>query len=208
MPKIVSFINQKGGAGKSTLAVNLLCAFRLALLPDGLSVVLVDADPQGTALSWKSKNEDSDLLVLGMQAKGLIKQVFSLSFDLVLIDTKGSFDDVIGETVAVSDIVLIPVRPSAPDFWAAQPVVDLIKMRQVVNPNLKAAFVITQDKPNTLLSKEIDLALKEFGFPVFYGTSELEIYKQTMAMGDSVMNSKSVKAREEMNALVESVFEL
>jgi chromosome partitioning protein len=208
MPKIVSFINQKGGAGKSTLAVNLLCAFHLSLSSDGLKVVLVDADPQGTALSWKSKNDDSDLLVLGMQSKGLIKQVVSLSFDLVLIDTKGSFDEVIGETVAVSDIVLIPVRPSAPDFWAAEPVVDLIKMRQSVNPNLKAAFVITQDKPNTLLSKEIDLALTQFGFPVLYGTSELEVYKQTMATGDSVMNSKNTKARDEISALVESIFEL
>ena len=60
MATIIAIVNQKGGVGKTTLAVNLVRSFQL----EGFSVVIADSDPQGTARDWRQSSEDKNLVAV------------------------------------------------------------------------------------------------------------------------------------------------
>lgn len=203
-PKIISFVNQKGGCGKSTTAIQLACAFKQA----GYTVAIADADPQATALSWFGASEQEDKLpVFGFAVEGTIKQVKKLPFEIVIIDTQASISKLLAEVISASDMCLIPVTPSAPDVWGSANVVELIKVRKTINPTLAAAFVITKAKAGTVLANQITDALAAYEFPVLAGTSEFEVYKQTIASGDCVYVTHHEKAKTEMTNLTNNVID-
>src|ERR1700739_1439933 len=114
---ILSVLNQKGGVGKTTLSVNLAAA----LAARKQRVLVVDADPQGSALDWVAvRGQDAPFVAVGM-----CKPVIHLEppkmgkdFDVILIDGPPRVYEVAKSAVMASDAVLIPVLPSQFDVWA------------------------------------------------------------------------------------------
>lgn len=208
MSKIIAVLNQKGGAGKTTISTNLA----RALHADGHKVLLVDSDPQGSARDWSSASEGSVLTVVGLDRPTLDKDVQKIreSFDFVVIDGAPQIAEMSTAAIKCADLVLVPVTPSPYDIWACKDLVDIIKARQSVTDGLpKAAFVISRTNPSTRLSKEIVEALAEFELPIFKSfTSQRVVYAESATNGLTVIDvNGNLEAKKEIISIKDEVLE-
>ncbi len=206
--KVISILNQKGGVGKTTISVNLASA----IAKKGKSVLLVDADPQGSALDWfASRSDEMEPLfpVVGCAKPNLHKTIPDLGKgrDVVVIDGAPRVTDLARAAIMASDLVLIPVQPSPYDVWAAEEVVKLIKEAQIYRPEIQAAFVINRKIAKTAIGRDIVDALEGFEVEVLDSTlSQRVVYAESAAVGVAVFeqDSKSYATRE-VNRLAKEV---
>lgn len=205
MTKVISILNQKGGVGKTTLAVNLAFAFKA----QGNRVLLIDSDPQGSARDWHAANEGELLEVVGLDRPTLDKDIhkFKKDYDFIFIDGAPHLSMMAARAIICSDLILVPVQPSPYDIWASKDIVDLIKQRQeITEGKLKAVFVISRAIPNTVLSREVREAVLEYGLPVLEnGTYQRVLYSTTAAVGRSVYGDTESKASHDIELLVEEI---
>ncbi len=191
MSKIIAVLNQKGGAGKTTLSTNLARALQL----DGDKVLLIDSDPQGSARDWNAAGNGELLPVVGLDRPTLAKDIQAIqdNQDWLIIDGAPQIAELAVAAIKCADMILIPVQPSPYDVWACEDLVDIIKTRQeVTNGKPKAAFIISRVIKNTQLSKEIGEALEGYGLPVFKNfTSQRVIYPKSAATGLTVLDAES-----------------
>jgi chromosome partitioning protein len=203
MSMIISVLNLKGGSGKSTISTNLAVAYKL----DGKKVLLIDSDPQATSIRWAGERPEDKVkvnVVAIPDAKALRKQVkdFMADYDVLIIDGAPQLDLISTTSIAISEVVLIPVSPSPYDIWATENIVQRVKSAQEINPDLKASFIINRDNPRTLLSKDTDEALNELGLPIFQTRLHNRIaYADSALNGLSVLEWTDLKGKEEIMAL-------
>jgi chromosome partitioning protein len=139
----ITLAGQKGGTGKSTIAVHLASEYQRR----GLRVLVLDADPQGTALTWSEaaaeRGHDAPN-VLGV-GDALRAQLPSLrrGYDLVIIDTAGRQSKRLAGALALSDLALIPCKPSAPDVWALADTIELVERVRDVR-DIEARIVVNE----------------------------------------------------------------
>ncbi|MCI4680467.1 AAA family ATPase [Rhodoblastus acidophilus] len=158
---IVGVLNQKGGVGKTTIAVNLASCFSRS----GRRVLLVDADPQGSALAWSAARQvDPDFVVVGMAKPTLHREMPTLAknYDMVVIDGAPRVNELGRAAIMASDLVLIPVQPSPYDVWAAAETVQLIREARQFKDSLRAAFLINRKIANTAIGRDFHAALAQF----------------------------------------------
>lgn len=194
MTKVIAILNQKGGSGKTTIAVNLTHA----LLHNHLKVALIDNDPQGSARDWSEMNGGELFPVIGMDRETLPKDLEAIkdNFDYIVIDGAPQITKLAAAAIKAADVILIPCQPSPYDIWACSDLVELIKARQeMTGGKPKAAFVISRAITGTLLSKEITEALSAYELPVFkYGTTQRVAYARTAAFGATVCSESITSA--------------
>jgi chromosome partitioning protein len=125
--RTISIISQKGGAGKTTLAIHLAGAATSA----GLSALILDADPQATASQWSQWRGGIDPEVIDCASPTLlarkVAQAGELGADLVVIDTPPHADIMAREACKIADLILIPCRPQAFDLSAVETTAELAK---------------------------------------------------------------------------------
>ena len=123
----VSLVGQKGGTGKTTVALGLAVAASRA----GLVTAIIDVDPQATAANWKDRRQDDNPAVVSAQASRLRQTVDAAragGAELVIIDTAGRNDDSALSAARLSDLVLIPTRPNVVEIETLHAVADLIRL--------------------------------------------------------------------------------
>lgn len=194
---IISVLNQKGGVGKTTLATSISAG----LAAQGEKVLLVDADPQHSALDWGAKREAPlPFTLLGLPTAVLHRDLPSLignPYSVIVIDGPGKLTDVPRSAIMASDLVLIPVQPSPYDVWAAQDLLNILKEAQIYRPNVKAAFVINGKRENSTLGREVIEAVREFGLPVLEtNIHRRDCYAGTAGRGISVLEMKATTPSE------------
>jgi chromosome partitioning protein len=206
MPTI-AFLSQKGGAGKTTLAT---CVARQLQL-DGHEVILIDADPQGSARDWRAATDRETVLVVGLDRPTLDKDIKALSDNgkkWVIIDGAPRNEAMTLSAIKAADLVLIPVQPSPYDVWASEDLVSVIKARQeVTDGKPKAAFVISRVIRRTELSRDVYSALDEMGLPVLQSdTTQRQIYPKAAAEGLTPADLEPKgEAAKEIQALVKEI---
>lgn len=199
--RTVAVLNQKGGAGKTTLATNLAHALQRG----GSEVLLVDADPQGSARDWSEASEGGICPVVGLDRETLARDLPAITdgYDWVVIDGPPQIARISAAAVTVADVVLIPVQPSPYDIWSCADLVDIVEARRSVMDGMPvAAFVITRAITNTKLSKEVSVALDGYGLPVFKArTTQRVAYPTTAATGSTVFSDPSGPAALEIESI-------
>lgn len=211
MPSVVAVLNQKGGSGKTTIATNLARGLQL----EGYRVLIADADPQRTATAWSDlRDGDSDLPpVVGVGASALEQDLDDVgaAYDLIVIDGAPALDSLNVKALKAADVVLIPVRPSGPDVWAGEGLVDLVRTRQDVTGGYpKAAFVVSQQIARTNLAEEIEEVLDAYKLPVLQGrTGQRVAFAEALSGGTTVMDlSGAPKAEEEIREITDDTLAL
>ena len=189
MCKIIAVLNQKGGAGKTTIATNLAHALQL----EGHKVILVDSDPQGSARDWNAASDGALIKVIGMDRATLAKDIMAVvdNHDFIIIDGAPQIADLAIAAIKCADMILIPVQPSPYDIWACEDLVEIIKARQeITDGKPKAAFIISRVIKNTQLGKEIREALEGYNLPVFKNfTTQRVVYAKSAATGLTVLST-------------------
>lgn len=160
MPTI-AIVSQKGGSGKTTLAVNL--ATRAAQA--GHESCVIDTDPQATAAAWSDWRGDYLPVVVTSPPARLGRTIDSATkngVDFIVIDTPPHADAAAREAIKAADIVLIPTKPRAFDLHALEPIADLVEFAK------KPAFVVLNGVPAgaTVLTKDARKAAKEMGLKI------------------------------------------
>jgi chromosome partitioning protein len=209
---IISFLNQKGGVGKTTLSINVATALALKKL----KVLLIDADPQNSALDWASIRKKEGLFTVVSITKPIIhKEVKKLTkdYDHIIIDGPPRIYDVAKSAIVSSDLVIMPVQPSPYDVWAANEVVNLIK--EVSEPlegikNIKCAFLINRKIVNTAVGRDVTQALEHYGMDILENhICQRVAYVETAATGSTVIEDldQNAIASKEISNLTEEILE-
>lgn len=160
---VISFVTQKGGSGKTTLAIN--CA--VAAMLTKKRVVIFDMDEQATAENWYQDREDDTPQLVRVKSTELeqaLSGVRSKKFDVVLIDTPGRDEPATATAIKLADFCIIPCRPSPADMKATPATVETI--RRLGKP---AAFVLTQTPVRSFRIREAQNGLSVLGMvsPVY-----------------------------------------
>lgn len=200
---ILAVMNQKGGAGKTTLALNLAAA----MAERGARVLVIDADPQQTAQDWAAiRDGQPPFQVMGLAKPVLHRDLppIAADYDHVIIDGAPRNYEVARSAILAADMVLIPVQPSGADFWASRETVKLVQEARAFKETQKSAFVVSRKIGRTVLGRDISEALAEFQLPIMTaGTTQRIAYAQTLTAGSTVIESEPQgAAAEEIRAIL------
>ncbi len=194
--KLIVFLAQKGGSGKTTLAVHLaVCAEEY-----GERVFIVDTDPQGSAGAW-GRARGKDTPKLGSASPAELRRVRQLveeeGYTLFVVDSPPHAAPEARHAVEVADLVIIPCRPTAFDLAALSATVAIVKA--VGRP---ACFVLNACPSRAPEVREAREALKAYGFPVAPLIGERRAFSRAIATGRAVTEfEKNGKAAQEVREL-------
>ena len=209
---IVALAGQKGGAGKSTLAVCLA----VEALERRQRVLLVDADPQGTARTWAEVAAEAGHLTPTTIAMGALMhrdgQLWKLSegYDLTLIDCPPRHGEIQRAALMVADRVLIPCGPSAPEVWSLGDTRALLEEAHALRPELAAMVVLTRVQSRTAVGAGAAAAVAGAGFPVAETSLGFRVaYQEALVCGRGVTtHDPTGAAAREIRRLFDEAFGL
>jgi len=194
--KTLAIISQKGGSGKTTLAVHMaVCAIR-----QGFHTAIIDIDPQGSAYDWYlSREEQNELNAVQAQVgqlAALLKQA-KTGGDVVIIDTAPHSDSAAAVAAQLADFILMPCRPSRFDLKAIGSTAAIARLAKT-----PAAAVINA-APRGKLSDEAKEALRQQGINVLE-----PVLQQRAAYTHAVIDGRSVHEYEPEGKAAEEIDEL
>ena len=210
--RIIAVVNQKGGPGKTTVAMHLAGT----LARRGSKVLVVDADPQGTATRWAASAPDetpfpASVAGLAKADEKVHREVkkFLSDYDFIVIDCPPSADSPVSHSaLLIADLGLVPVIPSPPDLWAGVAIRKVIEAAAAVNEHLQARLLINQRKPNTRLAAKTLELLPEYRIPLCRTQlGDREAYRHAAAYGQTVhhLGAEAAPAVREIEELTDEV---
>lgn len=191
--KIISIISQKGGAGKTTIAVNLAVASILKKKMAGI----IDLDPQASAFGWGGNRDNEDPVVVAAQTVSLpdiLDRAEEAGADLMIIDTSPHSQNAALEAARVSDFVLVPCRPAILDLRAIGSTIDIAKLAQK-----RVGVVLNAVPARGSLNEQARMAIKAYGVeiaPVELGQRMAYAHAMTDSLGVQEYEPKGKSAQE------------
>ena len=209
---ILSVTTTKGGAGKTTIAINLAVAFA----HKGYDVCIIDADEgQHSALDWSEyREEDLHIPVMKVATKSLIKEVrnnFSTRFEVIIIDGRPTSGGSTNQAAMASDIALIPIKQSSIDLEAFKKYLPKFKavkdLKEDIGGRVEGYVILNDLTPNSRSSRDIQEAVQDIIGRAGYVKlleSKLHhrvIYSDSLISGLGVVEEKDAKAKQEIENL-------
>jgi chromosome partitioning protein len=149
--------NQKGGVGKTTLAVHLAAAWARA----HRRVVLVDTDRQESATAWLADQTAVEVVAASTAGLGARLQAMAQQYQAVIVDTPPGLDRPLREAIRVADLLLVPLAPSPVDVRAVRSVLELVQILR--GTSLDVRLVLSRVIAGTVLGKTAREALEPYG---------------------------------------------
>lgn len=207
--KIITIASQKGGAGKSTFAVNLATLAN----EEGAPALLIDTDPQGSISVWRKLRSTRTPILVPCRTDELGKVLDTArrqgSIDWVFIDGPPQNGEEIAAMMEASTLVLIPTRPALFDLASVAATIGMA--RSVQRPFFVALNAVPPkrgitEQPAVLAARK---AIKEMGAPLWRGAvAQRTVYTQALASGESVTEFEAGgAAADEMRLLWRDVSE-
>ena len=202
---IISFVNHKGGVGKTTTAINLA----IGLKKKNYNLVFIDADPQGSAVQWHAieGNKSFEILHHPSPIHATDIRQLSMNYDYVIIDAPPAIGDISKAILAVTDLAIIPLSPSALDVWSCWGTLKMIDEIRPLNSDIEVKLLINRKIPGTKIGRDSREAMKQFQMDVF--NTELcqrVAFIDAMTSGVSVMQyAPHSKAAGEIERLCEEI---
>ena len=204
--KVIAVVQQKGGSGKTTLAVNLA----VTCLKRGLSVALLDTDPQGSLGRWfmtrRERLGEAGLEFSTSSAWGVSYECEKLkkTVDIVIVDTPPKVDADLRPALREADLVLVPVASSHVDLWATEGVLDL-----AARERKRVWMVLNRARAGTRLGEDVARAAAELSA----GLTEARlanrvVYAETLGQGLGAAEAGPGAAVAEVAALTDEVLRL
>ena len=214
-PRMIALISQKGGAGKTTVTMQLAAG----LAERGHRVAVADLDPQESALRWAEAASaeapqpervfavtaaDEQMLAAALEAEGRGQ-------DFILLDCPPSIEHPhTRAALARVQLAIVPVVPGPTDLWSTRAVERLILLAQRQRPALRAALLPNRVQ-RTALAGDVLEVMREFTLPVLPAVlSQRNAYAQSAVEGGSVfhLGRAAEAARDEVRRLVAAVLNL
>lgn len=195
--------NQKGGVGKSTLAVH----FAVWLFDRGHSVALLDADKQRSSSQWIAEAEPKITVESADSPEGClhISQELLPAYDFVVADGSGGLDDVSRTLLILADLAVFPISPSILDLRSVTQATAILRYAQGINGGKpEGRLVLNKMRTRDNISRELRTAAPDLGLQVAtHVVRDLQAYRDAAQQGKVVgrMGRKAVHAATEMNAL-------
>ncbi|MCV2219912.1 ParA family partition ATPase [Thauera sp. Sel9] len=213
-PTLIALISQKGGSGKTTVAMQLAAGLALA----GYRAALADLDPQESASRWAESAPPetpfpAQLVRLQGKAKDMAKTLKPVAngVDVVVMDCPPSIEHPhTMSALELCDLALVPVVPSPTDLWATRGIERLILDRQRTRPALRGALLPNRVMRTSLAGDVLDV-LQDFELPVLDAAlSQRSAYALSAVRGTSVfgLGRAAAAAQEEVEQLVAAVLKL
>lgn len=208
---ILVLAGQKGGTGKTTLATNLAGM----LATDRRRVLLIDADPQGSASEWAALRPE-DLPRLDFGAAGILpgeirracESELGEQADVIVIDTRGMISESVREAVRLSDLLLVPVLPSLPDVRSTEVFYDHVLADVARHRELRGAVVLNAMQRGVALSKEAEDYLRnETELPVLSAVVHQYVaFRRAIGLGQTVCEYEPKgRAAADMHSFLEAI---
>lgn len=202
----IAVANQKGGTGKTTLALNLAAG-----LARRGATLLLDADPQATASQWARLGGADLPPVEPLTGPSLASRIIAAAraHAHVVVDCPPHLElAVLGEVLANVDRVLVPVQPSPPDLWASVAMMEWVAAARARRPGLRAWVVVNQLDGRSALSRSVHAALQELGLPALgQGLARRAAWRTAALEGTSVygLGARGAAAVQEIEGIIEEV---
>ena len=197
MAKIITIAHQKGGVGKSTLAINLALCFQ-----DQLSVALVDTDLQGSL--YHIREDFPDLPIVGVDR---LQDIQQLMYELIIIDTPPYLSNRLPDLFFYSDFILVPTKAGFFDVMAIRSTLALIKEAQHKAPHLKAGIVMNMVKPRSGITQDVADLLQSMDTPLLKTRVHDRVSIARSSMTGGILNGSDRRAKEEIMTLTEEIVE-
>ena len=202
---ILAFLNQKGGVGKSTLSLNAAHY----LVKQGASVLLIDADPQGTSSKWASLREEPPFPVIALARENMAKEIIkhAQNYDHVVVDGPPRAEALSRAVIIASDLVVLPVEASGASDWASEVTIEQVKEASQYKETLKAVFLCSRIISGTVLGKAIREHLADHGIPLLsaFVTNRVQ-FAEALTMAQTIYEyAASSDAAKELTTMMEEL---
>lgn len=202
---VIGFLNQKGGVGKTTTAINVAAS----LIRRNKKLLYIDADPQGSAIQWHAVEENSAFEILHYPEPILKVDIQELSknYDYIVVDAPPAIGDIIESILAITDLTIIPLSPSPLDLWSCQSTLEMIEEIRPERPEMEVRLLINRKIQGTRVGREARESAEKFDAEVL--DTELcqrVAFIDAMTSGVSVMQyAPNSKAAFEIKQLCDEI---
>lgn len=206
---VISFLNQKGGVGKTTVSFNVVCE----LASRGKKVLFVDSDLQGSAsLLNEARESDLGFPIVSIANPSINKAVQQIKadYEYIVIDGIPSISKITQSTILASDVVVVPMQPSGVDVWATESLIEMVDAARVLNPDVVVGIVLNRFDGNRVLAKGILDMVEQTDWQVFdTAIGNRAVFQKSVTYGKSVAELEwNGKADMEIKSLVDEILAL